>query len=213
MNDSDIPTGLQLTPFDADYLDDPYPVVKRLRSVDPLHHDVEMHRYFPCTYEDVKAILRDSDYLTDPNKSKPESFARHFFNGESSEELSMLLADEPRHRRLRGLVNDLFKPKAVEKWRGRIEQVVTDQLDRIEGPEFDLIADFAGPVPTIVIAEIMGIPAERQDDFKRWSDMGAEAIFSPAASEEAIARAEEGASLMAEFLLQQIAERGAGSAD
>jgi cytochrome P450 len=207
MSDSKLPTGIQLTPFDPEYLENPYPVLKTLREGDPFHHDRELHRFFPCRYEDVKSILRDSDLLTDPNSSKPESFARHFFNGEDSEEVSMLLADEPRHRRLRSLVNELFKPRAVEKWRDRIEKIVAEHLDRIEGPEFDLIADFAAPVPTVVIAEIMGIPAGRQSDFKKWSDMSAEAVFSPAPSEDAIAAATEGNRLLSEFLLQQISER------
>jgi cytochrome P450 len=207
MSDDSIPTGVQLTPFDPDYLENPYPVLKKVRESDPFHHDTQLHRFFPCSYADVKAILRDADLLTDPNNSKPDSFARHFFSGEDSEDLSMLLADEPRHRRLRGLVNDLFKPKAVAKWRGRIEQIVQQHLDRIEGPEFDLIGDFAAPVPTVVIAEIMAIPTERQADFKRWSDLGAEVVFSPAPSETALAAAAEGNQLMAEFLLHQISER------
>ena len=207
MSDDKVPTGVQLTPFDPDYLENPYPILKKLRDTDPFHHDTQLQRFFPCRYEDVKAILRDSDLLTDPNNSKTDSFARHFFSGESSEEISMLLADEPRHRRLRGLVNELFKPKAVEKWRGRIEQIVQQQLDQIEGPDFDLVSDFAAPVPTVVIAEIMAIPAERQADFKQWSDMGAEAIFSPAPSEEALASAAEGNQLMSDFLLQQISQR------
>ena len=207
MSDDNIPTGVQLTPFDPEYLENPYPILKKVREADPFHHDAQLQRFFPCRYEDVKSILRDSDLLTDPNNSKPDSFARHFFSGEGSEEISMLLADEPRHRRLRGLVNELFKPKAVEKWRGRIEQIVLQQLDQIEGPEFDLIREFAAPVPTVVIAEIMAIPTERQADFKRWSDMSAEAVFSPAPSETALAAAAEGNRLMSEFLLQQIAER------
>ena len=53
----------------------------------------------------------------------------------------------------------------------------------------------------------MGIPAERQDDFKRWSEMGQEAIFSSAPSEEALRLAEEGNRLMTEFFLEQISER------
>ena len=207
MSDDNIPTGVRLTPFDPEYLENPYPLLKTLREADPFHHDTQLHRFFPCRYQDVKAILRDSDLLTDPNNSKPDSFARHFFMGEDSDEVSMLLADEPRHRRLRSLVNELFKPKAVEKWRKRIEQIVKDQLGQIKVPEFDVIADFAAPVPTVVIAEIMGIPAERQADFKRWSDMASEAIFSPAPSEEALAAAAEGNRLMREFLLEQIAQR------
>lgn len=201
-----VPTGVQLTPFDPAYQEDPYPVLKELRERDPFHHDKELQRYFPTSYADVKAILRDSNFLTDPNNSKPESFARHFLNGEG-EEVSMLMADEPRHRRLRSLVNELFKPKAIEKWRGRIEQVVEHHLDQIEGPEFDLIAAYAAPVPTVVIAQILGIPVERQADFKRWSALGVEAVFSPNPSEEAIAAALEGSKLMTAFFLEEIARR------
>lgn len=207
MSDKKIPTGIQLTPFDPDYLEDPYPVLREVRSADPFHHDVEMHRFFPSRYADVKAILRDPDLLTDPNNSKPDSFARHFFSGDPDEEVSMLMADEPRHRRLRRLVNELFKPKAVERWRERIEQIVQQHLDAIESVEFDLISDYASPVPSVVIAEILGIPADRQADFKRWSDMGAEAVFSPAPSEQAIADAIEGNRLMSAFLQQEISVR------
>ena len=97
----------------------------------------------------------------------------------------MLFADGMRHRRLRLLVNDLFKPRAVEKWRARIEHVVDDYLDKLETPEFELMSGFAEPVPTVVIAEIMGIASDKQADFKRWSEMTQEASFNPAPSEEA----------------------------
>jgi cytochrome P450 len=212
MSDKSIPTGAQLTPFDPAYLEDPYAVLKTLRELDPIHHDAELKRYFICDYEDVKAMLRNPDYLSDPHSSKPDSFARFFLAAEG-EEVSMLMADEPRHRRLRSLVNDLFKPKAVEKWRGRVEQVVAEFLDRIDGSRFDLIEAYAGPVPTVVIAEILGIPAERQADFKRWSNATVEAAFSPDPSSEAKAAGTEGAALMAAFFLEEIAQRRQSPAD
>jgi len=89
------PTGMQLTPFDEAYQADPYPVIHELRELDPFHHDQELQRYFVCNYEDVKAILRDSQMLTDPRSSKPASFARHFISDQDAEP-GMLLADEPR---------------------------------------------------------------------------------------------------------------------
>ena len=108
------PTGLELTPFNPDYQEDPYPILRQLRENDPLHHDEELKRYFPTRYDDVRAMLRDPHYLTDPHNSLPDSYARHFLT-EEGQEVSMLLADEPRHLRLRRLVNDLFKPRAVER--------------------------------------------------------------------------------------------------
>ena len=66
----------------------------------------------------------------------------------------------------------------------RIEQIVNELLDAVaDGPGFDLIAAFAGPLPTIVIAEMLGVdPADRLD-FKRWSDDGVMA-FDPLISAE-----------------------------
>jgi len=202
----EIPTGVQLTPFDPAYQQDPYPVLAEMRERDPLHHDTDLHRYFPTRYADVKAILRNSDLLTDPHNSLPDSFARHFMPS-SGGEVSMLLADEPRHLRLRLLVNDLFKPRAVAKWRSKVEEVVEYYLERIEGPEFDLIADFAEPVPTVVIAKILGIPEERQEDFKRWSKLGVEAAFNPTPSEQALADAEASMIALGEFFLGEIDRR------
>ncbi len=202
----EVPTGVELTPFDPAYLDNPYPTIKRLRELDPFHEDVQLKRFFPCRYDDVRAILRDSALLTDPHNSKPDSFARHFL-AEEGREVSMLLADEPRHLRLRRLVNDLFKPKAVERWRDRVEDVVAQQLDQLLDDEFDLIECYASVVPAIVIAEIMGIPAERQAEFRRWADQSAEAVFSPDPSPEAVRLAEEGGFELDCFFRQMIAER------
>lgn len=207
-----IPTGVELTPYNPEYQEDPYTVLEKLREMDPVHHDTELHRYLICDYDDVKSILRDPLHLTDPHNSKPESFARHFMGNEEME-VSMLLADEPRHMRLRKLVNNPFKPTAVQRWRERIKQVVDHHLDSINGQEFDLIKEFAEPVPTIVIAEIMGIPAERQQDFKIWSSLGVEASFNPTPSPQAVKDAERGAKLLNAFFLEEIEKRRSSPTD
>jgi len=87
--------------------------------------------------------------------------------------------DPPEHTRLRGLISKAFTPRAIEGMKPRIEEIVAMLLDVVAGGEgFDLIASFAGPLPTIVIAEMLGVdPADRQD-FKRWSDDGVMA-FDP----------------------------------
>ena len=83
----------------------------------------------------------------------------------------MLLMDEPDHRRLRSIVSKPFTPAAVEKWRPRTIEVINRVLSRITSNEFDVIAQFAGPIPTIVIAEMLGIDAKMHEDFKRWSEI------------------------------------------
>ena len=119
----------------------------------------------------------------------------------------MLFADEPEHKRLRMLVNDIFTPRAVRVWQERITQVIDAQLDDITGPEFDLIADYAGPVPTVVIAEMMGIPVEMHSDFKRWSDTAVKIGFNPMPSEAELIEGAKARTALSDFFREQIEQR------
>ena len=206
MTEKSVPTGLGLTPLDETFRQDPYPVLQELRQREPVHHDKELKRYFFTDYDDVKRILRNPDYWSDPHKSREDSFARILIRGED-EEVSMLFADEPEHKRLRMLVNDIFTPRAVRVWQERITQVIDAQLDDITGPEFDLIADYAGPVPTVVIAEMMGIPVEMHSDFKRWSDTAVKIGFNPMPSEAELIEGAKARTALSDFFRGQIEQR------
>jgi cytochrome P450 PksS len=84
---------------------------------------------------------------------------------------NMLFLDPPDHTRLRSLVREGFSNRAVETLAPRIEAIVDDLVDRIgDRPDFDLIADFALPLPVTVIAEMLGIPASDQHRFRDWTD-------------------------------------------
>lgn len=203
MTDKNLPTGLGLTPLDTTFREDPYPVLRELRELEPVHHDTQLNRWFITEHNEVKRILRDPQYWSDPHKSREDSFARFLLRGED-EEVSMLLADEPEHRRLRNLVNDIFTPKAVMVWHERIIEVIEAQLDKIADGEFDLIADYAGPIPTVVIAEMMGIPAERHSDFKRWSDTSVRVSFNPMPTEVEVAEGKAARAALGDFFREQI---------
>ena len=90
----------------------------------------------------------------------------------------MLNRDGEDHRRLRRLVTKAFTPRMVEQLRPRIQAIADELLDAAEGRgEVDLSAEYAFPLPIIVIAELLGVPAEDRDRFRTWTD----AIVSPAA--------------------------------
>ncbi len=83
---------------------------------------------------------------------------------------SMLIMDPPDHTRVRKLVNKAFTPKRIAALRPRIEQLVREELDAVaEADRFDLIHDLAEPLPAIVIAELLGVPAEDHRQFRQWS--------------------------------------------
>ncbi|MGV0731802.1 cytochrome P450 [Mycolicibacter sinensis] len=87
---------------------------------------------------------------------------------------SMLMVDPPDHTRYRRAVVRAFTPRAIEKLRTRIVEITDDLLDRLESAsQPDLIADFAGPLPARIIAEILGIPEEMRPQLLDRGDRGA----------------------------------------
>jgi cytochrome P450 len=83
----------------------------------------------------------------------------------------MLVTDPPEHTRLRGLVSQAFTPKRIRELAPRIERIAEDLLDdALARREVDLVEALTYPLPVIVIAEMIGVPAEDRAQFKAWSD-------------------------------------------
>ncbi len=179
-----LPKGIQLTPFDPNFRDHPYEVLAALRERAPVLHDDQFNRWYLTRFDDVRQILRDKDMSADPRKANPASYIARIaaLTGtvqSGSTGVSMLFMDDPDHRRVRGLVNKAFTLKAVEALRPRVREIATGLLARIEGPEFDLMTSFAGVLPVIVIAEMLGIDPADRDSFRHWSEVSVAAFFNP----------------------------------
>ena len=83
---------------------------------------------------------------------------------------SMLHRDPPDHKRLRGLVSQTFTPMMVQRLRSNVEQIFDGLLDLIEERrEAGWIAEFAMPVPVMVISDMLGVPKQDRDLVKHWS--------------------------------------------
>src|SRR5512142_1996743 len=82
---------------------------------------------------------------------------------------SMLRVDPPDHTRLRRLASKAFTPRAVNRLRPRVEQIVDELLDRVDRGSCELMRQFAYPLPVTVIAELLGVPASDGELLGRWS--------------------------------------------
>jgi cytochrome P450 len=145
---------------------DPYPLYKEMRQTDPVYYDPNRDNWNVFRYDDVKRVL-----------SEHESFSSQFMQGGSHRmempfTASMISSDPPRHRKLRDLVTQAFTPRAITNLAPRITEIVNQHLEHIRHEtRVDFIEALAYPLPVIVIAEMMGIPAEDQERFKEWSDI------------------------------------------
>jgi hypothetical protein len=188
------------------YLEDPYPVYRRLRAEHPV--SLTPDGVWRLTrYDDYLRMLRSTDAgmrRTDgtlPGESKEEAEARGQF---------MLLTDPPKHTRLRKLVSKAFTPRAIAAWRPRIEVVTDELLDRVASSgEMELISAFALPVPATLICEMLGVPVEDRDEFTEWTADATHGLAlrrgqSPPEIVERVERARLG---LAGYFNQLIAER------
>ncbi len=90
------------------------------------------------------------------------------------DEFTMLLLDPPDHTRLRAVVRTAFTPRAVNALESRIRAILGALLDEIDDPTaFDFMQAVARPLPVIVIAEMLGVPAEDRAQFMIWSEQRA----------------------------------------
>ena len=208
-----VPNGIALSPYNPEYQKDPFTLLDQVREAGRIQHDPQLGRYILSRFEDVQAILNDRDLAVDPRKAAEGTFNQMFREGRDGGQ-SMLFLDPPDHTRLRALVQKAFTPRAVERMAPRIAEIAGELLDAVDGQEsFDLMAVFAAPLPTIVIAEMLGIDPADRADFKRWSDTGVAAGFDPFASEETKRAAEASGAELEAYLRRAIAERRAAPGD
>jgi cytochrome P450 len=123
-------------------------------------------------YEDCRLVLTDDRFCRNRGRAKGKADASPLPvplpRSIAVLARSMIFEDDPEHRRLRNLVNKAFTTHAVGRLSGRVEEIAAELLDGIEQQgEVDLLSAYARPLPTRVIAEMMGISSNVADEFNR----------------------------------------------
>ncbi|HLY14390.1 MAG TPA: cytochrome P450 [Candidatus Limnocylindrales bacterium] len=186
---------------DPAFVRDPYPVFRRLRDEDPVHWSPSWGMWLVTRYEDVAAVARDP--LRFSNAGRVAGRMAGFSAGEQAElapfrahfGAGLIDSDPPDHARLRSLVVRAFTPRVVEAMRPRIAALVEELVGRHRPiGRLDAVRDLAYPLPSIVIAEILGLPAGDRAQFKHWADVisrfygshGEERLAAARAGQEAV---------------------------
>lgn len=150
---------------------DAYRFYAELRSNHPVHRVRLANKrdaWLVSRYADVLALLKDQRLAKDPlNAGINQPWMPASMKALSR---NMLDLDPPDHTRLRVLVHKAFTPKRVEELRARVERLSTELLERSKlTPNIDIVRDYALPIPTTIIAEVLGIPVADRHKFHRWS--------------------------------------------
>ena len=161
--------------FCEERLANPYPLFHRLRAESPVHWCEQTNLWLVTRYEDVFHGLRDSRL-----SSSRMGMYRQALSTDIQQEVQplldhiakwIILQDQPDHGRLRRLVSLAFTPRILATWRPRIETwAETMLIEAATDGEMDFLHDYCYPFPATVICEMLGIPQDRQNDFRYWTE-------------------------------------------
>jgi cytochrome P450 len=206
--------SLEYRPEDPAFLADPFPALRRLQDEDPCHWSPRLKAWIVTRYDDVRRILLDAHVSSDRVRpffaSLPPPEAQRIADITRYLSLWMVFRDPPEHTRLRRLTSRVFHVKSMQGMRPRVESIARWLLERIgEREEIDFIADFAGPLPALVIMDMLGVPREELARVKRLSDDMALFIGSSRMSPEKYDIAQSATHEMAGLFRSMIAGRRA----
>jgi len=153
------------------FVADPYEQLKALREIGkPVWHE-GMQIFLAARHSDANDVFRNKSLGRIFTDKSPE-FEWETFNWLHSD--SILDSEPPKHTRLRSLVAKAFNRNKIEGMRPAVERITQQLLDAIDekvksGENFDLIADYAEPLPVKIIADLLGFPESEEHLLRPWS--------------------------------------------
>ncbi len=193
---------------DSGFLEDPYPALAEIRRLGkPVWHE-QSQLFLAATYQDANAVLRNRSLGRIFKPKKPDE-DWNTFNWLHSD--SLLDSEPPKHTRLRSLLVKAFNKNKIESMRPAVERLTQELLKKIEikleeTGEFDLIADFAEPLPVKVIAALLGFPDEDEHLLRPWSQAIVK-MYEVNPSEQTQAAAQQASREFADYVRNLMEER------
>lgn len=179
-------------------------------------HIVTRHELIVPIVRDIETFSNKFGSAGEPPKSDIVDRIRAIYAKGFAPVPTMLTMDPPWHTRYRNTVAPYFTPRRIAELRPLIENYVDSLLDKMlaePGRTVEFVKEFAIPLPVVAIANILNVPADRMDDFKRWSDDNIATIGTSISDEDRI-KATEGIVEMQLYFAAKLEERrGAGGGD
>ncbi|MGO9381859.1 MAG: cytochrome P450 [Mycobacterium sp.] len=149
------------------YAGDPYPVYRELRAASPVCRNDVTNFWALLKYEDIRfvssnpALFSSTKGITIPDPQQPSPVQPG----------SLIFTDPPRHRQMRKLINSGFTRRRVAVLEPKIREIARGILDDVQPDSVHEFAEaIAAPLPTRMIAELIGAPPDDWEQFRAWSD-------------------------------------------
>jgi cytochrome P450 len=155
--------AVEFDPFDYEFHRDPYPTYQWLRDDAPVYHNEGLDFWALSRFDDVLAGLHDPVTFTSTGGVAIEHTDASL--------KSMIEMDPPQHTQMRKLIARRFTPRRVAELEPRVREWTNTLLDALgRRPQFDVVEQFTALLPTTVVGTMLGIPPDRHDDARQWTD-------------------------------------------
>lgn len=190
--------GQQYDVLSPAHIQDPFPLYARLREERPVYWDRKYSFWLLARHADVKAVLQAPTKFSSATGTElegradkfPPTTRKHFDIAYRILFKSLVASDAPKHTRDRQAVMKAFTPRVIEEMREAISQRVERLLDQTEQSRaFDFVKQFAYPLPSLVIFDLLGVPPEFHQTFRDASS--AVLRFSPTIFRNDLAKLEQ----------------------
>ncbi|MCQ9148515.1 MULTISPECIES: cytochrome P450 [Bacillus] len=193
---------------DSDFWNDPYPFYEKLRAIDPVYKGTVLKHpgWYVTGYKEAAAILKDTRFK---NRVPFPEASTKYQNLSHIQHDMLLFKNQSDHKRMRMLIGKEFTAKTAESLRPCIKETVHDLLDQIQNKKnADLVSEFAFPLASLIIAEILGVPKEERYQFRQWTADVIQAI-DLTRSRKMLVRASDTAGRLTAYFRDLIHERKA----
>jgi cytochrome P450 len=183
--------------FDPSVVEDPFPIYEEVRAAGRVVWNDTLEAWMIWRFDDCAAVLSDMNRFREMS-GEVETIAQQGAP-------NMITADGPEHHRLRSPLVPLFTRSAAARWEIRVREVVDELLRPLveSSDSFDIIADFT-MIPTVIVAEMLGVPKERHEDFRRWSHITNSNLSFGHETPEQRALMRQAATERREYLLEEL---------
>ncbi len=152
-------------PFSDDFFNHPYETYRRMRDEAPVYYNAQYDFWALTRHADVSAAMKDFQTYT---STKGIDLASVQSGMEMPPQL--LMTDPPDHRRMRGLINKVFTPRAIDALEPMIREQIQVYLDGCDPTSFDAVEDFSALFPVEIITRMLGVPEEHRQNLRLWLD-------------------------------------------
>jgi cytochrome P450 len=201
-----VPPTVSINFYAPEVIADPWPYFARIRGEGPVVFNDVLSVWHVHRHADVVRCISDTDHFSSTVHKRTSPWIGD----------NMITVDPPEHHRLRTPLQGAFTKRELARWEGpittMIDELFADFVDKVSaGVDVDIVDDFMWHIPSVVIAEMMGIPRESRDNFHRWSGeivTGVGATLDPTEfGRQKLAKAQEATNLIHHFLAEEIARR------